>query len=303
MRFRANVDDVGNFYKIIQAIEKLQKKCVIKFTTTNMHIICNSDVNEGGIQVWSQIKVASLFTDYRIQSNANNEITLSISPEALLLALRSAANPPSLSSTPDVVMKLAKKNNQAVLSFEISGTMASGRRVMVGHDVRIDVLRPSDVKKLTEPMCPEPEVHILLPPLQKMRTIIERLRSLSDTIAVKANNNGRLQISVRTESVSVDTQWSGCINPKISSSDPKTQNTSDTEPDDDEGHDKTDPDLMFSVLISIKGFLKFLNSHVLSSTTIACICQQHCMILYVYIGDVADAGGVLTFYIPTFIDD
>jgi hypothetical protein len=56
----------------------------------------------------------------------------------------------------------------------------------------------------------------------------------------------------------------------IASSDPKTQNTSDTEPDDDEGHDKTDPDLMFSVLISIKGFLKFLNSHVLSSTTIAC---------------------------------
>lgn len=26
------------------------------------------------------------------------------------------------------------------------------------------------------------------------------------------------------------------------------------------------------------------------------------MILYVYIGDVADAGGVLTFYIPAVID-
>jgi hypothetical protein len=110
-----------------------------------------------------QIKVASLFTDYRIQSNAENEITLSISPEALLLALRSAANPPSLSSAPDVVMKLAKKNDQAVLSFEISGAMASGRKVNVGHDVRIDVLRPSDVKKLAEPMCPEPDVraHLL----------------------------------------------------------------------------------------------------------------------------------------------
>lgn len=33
------------------------------------------------------------------------------------------------------------------------------------------------------------------------------------------------------------------------------------------------------------------------------ICQNHCAILYVYIGDVADAGGVLTFYIPTIIDD
>lgn len=106
----------------------------------------------------SQIKVASLFTDYRIQSNAENEITLSISPEALLLALKSAANPPPLSSPPEIVMKLAKKNDQAVLSFEISGAMASGRKVRVGHDVRIDVLKPSDVKKLTEPMCPEPDV-------------------------------------------------------------------------------------------------------------------------------------------------
>lgn len=58
----------------------------------------------------------------------------------------------------------------------------------------------------------------------------------------------------------------------------------------------------FCVLISIKSFIKFLNSHVLSSTTIACICQGHCVILYVYIGDFADAGGVLTFYIPAHID-
>ena len=67
--------------------------------------------------------------------------------------------------------------------------------------------------------------------------------------------------------------------------------------------------------------MKFLNSHVVSTTTIACtpiqlsilfsslrrawtgICHGHCMILYVYIGDVADAGGVLTFYIPAIIDD
>ena len=87
-----------------------------------------------------------------------------------------------------------------------------------------------------------------------------------------------------------------------------------------------DPDQMFTVLISTRSFLKFLNSHVVSTTTIACkflskamhicpfelfllpsfptgLCQHHCVILYVYIGDVADAGGVLTFYIPAIIDD
>jgi hypothetical protein len=38
---------------IVQAIEKLQKKCIIKFTEREMHIICNDDANGEGIQVWS----------------------------------------------------------------------------------------------------------------------------------------------------------------------------------------------------------------------------------------------------------
>jgi len=72
MRFRANVEDVGNFFseflnaisenvipdaldsaEITQAIEKLQKRCIIKFTESHMHIICNHDASEGGVQVWS----------------------------------------------------------------------------------------------------------------------------------------------------------------------------------------------------------------------------------------------------------
>ena len=67
------------------------------------------------------------------------------------------------------------------------------------------------------------QVHILLPPLQKLRTIVERLRPLSDVIAVRCNNNGKLQISVQTESASVDTQWSGCTNPKMGASSPLLQ--------------------------------------------------------------------------------
>lgn len=55
-------------------------------------------------------------------------------------------------------MKLAKKNNLPVLSFEIFGTTQMGRRVKVAHDVRIEVMKPADVAILTEPRCPEPDV-------------------------------------------------------------------------------------------------------------------------------------------------
>lgn len=110
----------------------------------------------------SQIKVDSLFTNYRIQSNASNEITLALSAEALLTALKSATSSSSSGSsayeTEEVVMKLAKKNDHAVLTFEINGLTRVGRRVRVAHDVKIEVMRPADVARLSEPLCPEPDV-------------------------------------------------------------------------------------------------------------------------------------------------
>lgn len=110
-----------------------------------------------------QIKVDSIFSNYRIQSNAQNEITLLIPTDALIAALRSAscsggAPASSAMTTEDVTMKLAKKNDVAVLSFEISGMSRSGRRVNVAHDVRIEVMKPADVARIEEPRCPEPDV-------------------------------------------------------------------------------------------------------------------------------------------------
>ncbi|TFK19121.1 cell cycle checkpoint [Coprinopsis marcescibilis] len=283
----------------------------MKLTETNMQIICNSDTNEGGIQVWSHIKVPSLFTNYQIQSNSNNEIALILSSDALLGALKSAsanpaagvnigtggqngAAPAAVSSfeTEEVVMKLAKKNSIAMLSFEVYGMTRAGRTIRVSHDVKVDVMRTADVAKLSEPMCPEPDVTVLLPPLHKIRIVVERLRPMSNILAIRGNNNGGLQLAINTEGVKVETEWRNCTNPQMR--DPNNE---------EEDPEEKDPDQKYTVHISIRSFLKFLNVHSVSSTTIACICHHHCLILYVYIGEVADAGGVLTFYIPAIIDD
>lgn len=113
----------------------------------------------------SKVKVDALFSNYRIQSNSENTITLTLAPEALLAALRSAAAPSTSSTsgyeTEEVVMKLAKKNDQAVLSFDITGLSRAGRRMRVTHDVRIEVMKPADVEKLEEPRVPEPDVRKL----------------------------------------------------------------------------------------------------------------------------------------------
>ncbi|KAI8980619.1 cell cycle checkpoint [Trametes punicea] len=309
MRFRATIENVDTFAKIVQSVEKLQKRCVIKFAEHEMRIICPGDVNEGGIQVWSQIKVSSLFTDYRIQSNSNNEITISLSSEALLAALRSAAGPSSaqsassgLTTDTQVIMKLAKKADKSVLSFEMTGLTTTGRSITVVQHVLIDVLRHADIDRLKEPMCPEPDVHILLPSLAKLRTVVERLRPLAaDGVIFRANHKGELQLAVNTDNARVEVGWGGLTNPTMSTllipRDPASQNG------DAEETEAKDPAHMHGVSVSHKCLLKFLNSHVVSTTTIACICEKHCVILYVYIGNVADAGGVLTYYIPARFDD
>jgi len=264
-----------------------------------MHIICQGSGAGGGVQIWSTIKIPTMFTDYRIQSNANNHITLTLSTEALLAALRSAVSPISQSSREveaEVVAKLAKKNDTAVLSFEIIGQSRIGKGVRITHDVRIEVMRPDSAAKLEEPLCPEPDVHILLPPLSKLRTVVEHLRSHSDYVAIRANNSGTLQLSVSTDSVKTDVTWNGLSNPSMNK-DAAAANQ------EEEPSQEKDPTTIFSVLLSVKDFMKFLNSHVVSTTTIACICHNHAMILYVYIGETADAGGVLTFYLPTNINE
>lgn len=77
MRFRATIEHVDTFaskekpaarpvltdrtVEIVQSVEKLQKRCTIKFAEHEMRIICPGDANEGGIQVWSYVLSVSPF--------------------------------------------------------------------------------------------------------------------------------------------------------------------------------------------------------------------------------------------------
>lgn len=101
---------------------------------------------------------------------------------------------------------------------------------------------------------------------------------MSEILVVSANSEGRLQLSIKTESVKIDTEWTGLTNPQIgmlvfryifsfsTSYAPLAREEEPTE-------SQTAPsDKMFRVLVSVKSFIKFLNSHVVSTTTIACEC-------------------------------
>jgi len=164
----------------------------------------------------------------------------------------------------------------------------------ITHDVRVKILRPSEVQALEEPRCPEPDIHIILPPLAKLRTVVERMAKLSSLIGVYANAEGTLKLEIETDSVAVETTWTNCPLPHIPG----------IEQDQGEANNSQENGKSFhAAIISLRSLSKFLSSYVVSTTTIACICSGHCLILYVYIGEVEDSGGVLTFFIPSRMDD
>ncbi|THU76544.1 hypothetical protein K435DRAFT_899285, partial [Dendrothele bispora CBS 962.96] len=116
-------------------------------------------------------------------------------PEALISALRSAA--PNVTGsgstggnvgsieTDEVIMKLAKKNDQAVLSFD-KAFSGSGRRGRLTQDVKVDVEK-IETLKLNEPMRPEPDIRdIVSPPLVKLRTIVDRMKGMADFLTFRA---------------------------------------------------------------------------------------------------------------------
>ncbi len=55
-------------------------------------------------------------------------------------------------------VRLAKKGDKSVLSFEITGFTPMNRRITVVQHVTVEVVRHADVERLKEPMCPEPDV-------------------------------------------------------------------------------------------------------------------------------------------------
>ncbi|CAE6475074.1 unnamed protein product [Rhizoctonia solani] len=283
MRFRACIDEVSTLSKIVQTMEKLSKRCIFKMNEATVQIICLGETDVG-VQIWSKIPVDSMFSDYRIQSNANNMISLEVSTEPLSQALRSA------SAAQDVIVKLAKKNDQPVFSFEAQTESRQGKKMLVTHDVRITVMKTVEIEQVKEPLCPPPDLHIILPPLKELRTIVEHMQRLSDVVAISATPGGELVLAIQTDDVRVSTTWENCQRPTVEGEAPNPEH-------------ENNPDQKYGALVAVKSLIKFLTCHMFSNSTVASICANFCIIMYVYIGSVTDTGGIITFYIPARLDD
>lgn len=224
----------------------------------------------------------------------------------------------------EVLIKLTKKDGWPLLSFNIIQQVRrflfifdpllscvlilqqsrAERRIQVIQDVPVRVLSPQQQQAFHEPLVPEPQVHIMMPPLGSLKTISDRMKSLSSAVVIEANMAGEFVMKMDTDAVSVETRFEGLINPEL---DP-------TQVDLSQQPSMTrDPKAFASVRVDIKDFLKFLATHLVNpSNVVCCIIEGHGLVFYVYVGG-AEGGmlgddsngeggcsqyGALTYYLP-----
>jgi HUS1 checkpoint protein len=173
-------------------------------------------IPEKGSQVWSVLRIETIFETYNVQSaSENNTINLEVPIQALTRALKSAVGATSAQ------LRLTKKDNVPMLSLTIvnntfssansavaipattglagidefgdfdfhddfeDGALGGGdgvpreRETIITQDVPVKVLPMQAVEGLHEPRTQEPDVNICLPSLQQVKSISERFTRLA----------------------------------------------------------------------------------------------------------------------------
>ncbi|KAK9893641.1 cell cycle checkpoint [Cystobasidium minutum MCA 4210] len=286
MRFKAEVSNANALIRLVSSVEGLSQRGILKLTREKIYLICAGEGAAKGPQVWAQINVPSVFSDFKIESNVENQIFLEFVPAALSKALKSA------SGATEIIVRLAKRvsDNHPILSFNISSASRGGHSVDIVQEVAVRVLKLAELEEMAkEPMCPEPDVHIMLPASsESLRGVVDRMKNIGNVITVSANLQGVLKLRVESDLAKVETEWRDLKHPEI-------------ELTPSQANEQVDPSELHSVDIDAKHLLKLLHALANGNHTIACICSRVCLIAYVYIGDnresQADNAGILTWFI------
>ncbi|KAJ1653148.1 Checkpoint protein hus1 [Dispira simplex] len=294
MRLRTQITNAPILSKMAQSLEKLTKSCILRFTPHSVRFIVKTDT-EGGVQVWSQLSPEHVFSEYTVTSVNNDEINLEVVIEHLVRALRSSHNALGVS------MRLAKKENIPLLSIIINHQSRTGKVLSLNQDIPVRVLGKHQMEHIREPLVPEPQVNILMPSLNNIRSIAERMKGISSTLEVSANTNGEFRLKVENELVQVVTYYKNLVNPELDiSSQLDSASRSQSRPST-----ARDPGHFASAKIDIRNFIKFLHSHhVVPNNVVCCIIEEFAVVIHVYVSASLTAFfgqqnfAALTYYIP-----
>eukprot|EP00771_Trimastix_marina_P002134 gnl/Trimastix_PCT/3247.p1 GENE.gnl/Trimastix_PCT/3247~~gnl/Trimastix_PCT/3247.p1 ORF type:complete len:285 (+),score=91.56 gnl/Trimastix_PCT/3247:34-855(+) len=272
MRFRADLSNPDHFLRIIQAIERNGKSIVLFLTPEKVNLCLVNDATSP--KLWTELNVASLFTNYVIESLAENKIFLQLDIINLSHALRSGQRNASVN------IRLTKKNQLPVLSLRIKPL--DNDHVQVTQDLPVQVLQEGEFDAAVDrPVTEIPDVQIMLPSLKPFHDVVDRYRNLGDELVICANMDGNLNVRMETPHFNAGTYYRDLVHPPAEGQQPP----------------KRDPEKTAQVRVDIRKLERALRSYQLNPlNAVACLFHNRFFMLHILVDDL-----YMTYLIPCLI--
>ncbi|XP_055277027.1 checkpoint protein HUS1 isoform X4 [Moschus berezovskii] len=232
-------------------IAKLAKTCTLRISPDKLNFVLSDKVANGGVSMWCELEQEDFFSEFQMEgvSAENNEIYLELTSENLSRALKTAQNARTLK------IKLTNKHFPCLtVSIELQLSVSSSSRV-VTHDIPVKVIPRKLWKDLQEPTIPDADVSIYLPVLKTMKSVVEKMKNISNHLIIEANLNGELNLKIETELVCVTTHFKDLGNPPLASKNASQDRNSEQ---------------MAEVHIDIRKLLQFLAGQQVNPTKATC---------------------------------
>ncbi|KAF7247855.1 Checkpoint protein HUS1 [Varanus komodoensis] len=317
MRFRAKIVDIGclnHFTRVINTIAKLAKTCTLRLTVDKLYFILSDKVANGGVSMWCELSQGNFFDEFQMEgvTAESNEIYLELISENFSRALKTAQNAKA------VKIKLTNKLCPCLtVAVELPSLSSSSR--IVTHDIPVGVIPRKLWNDFREPSVPDFDVSIYLPVLKTMKSVVERMKNLSNSIVscsilnirlgrelgpefqcehcrspgkqdrplvIEANLNGEMNLKIETDLVCVTTHFKDLGNPPWMSKDGSQNSTQER-----------DPESMAEACIDIKKLLQFLAGQQVNPTKALCNMVSKRIVHFVLLHD--DVS--LQYFIPALV--
>ncbi|XP_056376225.1 checkpoint protein HUS1 isoform X7 [Hyla sarda] len=141
-------------------------------------------------------------------------------------------------------------------------SLSSTSRI-VTHDIPVTVIPRRLWNDFKEPTVPHFDVSIYLPALKTMKSVVERMKNVSNFIVIEANRNGEMNLKIETDLASVSTHFKDLGNPPWVSDEPS----------------QSDPDIMSEARVDIRKLLQFLAGQQVNPNKAICTVLLQAMFL------------------------
>lgn len=161
-------------------------------------------------RAYLEILAEEFFSEFRVESQSENRIAFEINFGLFIQALSSGK------TASQAVLKLSKRSDtQQPCLAVLLDSQDSVYAVNVVHEVPIKLLKVVDVLPLvSQPDIAPPRVALSLPRKKLLKTVVERLGKLGKVVRLVAQQEGKLQLTVETAHVHVNTYLSA-LRPRV----------------------------------------------------------------------------------------